>query len=96
MLANYERQVIDLEDKEDDNDIVLRLAMRESEALYAATERKRFENFSIEDYNDASADEIIKILATIELSKDEVCTTGSSLVEPMEIDAHDETLQEPM
>ena len=66
-LQDYASQFINLEGGESNDDKALRLAMIESAAFYANRERNKFKNFSVDDFVQSSADDIIKHLATIDL-----------------------------
>jgi hypothetical protein len=71
LLQDYANQFINLEGGESNDDKALRLAMIESAAFYANRERNRFKNFSVDDFVRSSADDIIKHLATIDLTEED-------------------------
>ena len=71
LLQDYASQFMNLEGGESNDDKALRLAMIESAAFYANRERNRFRTFSVDDFVESSADDIIKHLATIVLTEED-------------------------
>jgi hypothetical protein len=67
LLGEYQENETQIEDRENEEDRLLRLAITESELLFAQEERKRFQNFSIEDVVDLSTDEVIRHLASFDI-----------------------------
>jgi hypothetical protein len=67
LLGEYQENETQIEDRENEEDRLLCLPITESELLFAEEERKRFQNFSIEDVVDLSTDEVIRHLASFDI-----------------------------